>query len=627
MRTASGAALIAALALSMPGPLYAQSSSPFSGWFSRDDQNGAADGQDGPTVDLDIEIAGDNAPLGRAIRNSSITRGALEEDRATGQDVLAAARADYARILGTLYDKGYYSAVVNITLDGVEAASVAPLEAPDTVSRVAIHVDPGPQFSFARAEIGPLAPGETPPDAYAKGEVAGTGVIKSAALAAVDSWRIAGHAKADIVGQDITADHSTNTVDSAVVVAPGPVVTFGDLHITGQERMKLRRLRKIAGFPSGQRFDPEQIAIMRKRLRRSGVFSAITLTEAEMLNADGSMDVDLAVVEQKPRRIGAGFEISNTDGAQISAYWIHRNLMGGGERLRLDSTVSDLGSDRSGIDQEYKLRLDRPASFHPDITAYLEAGFKKLREENYETDRSSVGFGINYIHSERLTADAAIKYVSSRVTDASGETTYKILAFPGKITWDRRDEPTDAKHGFWLSGDVTPFIGFGDTGSGAQIIGEGRAFRSFGTDDRFTLAGRARLGSVIGPEIGETPRDYLFWSGGGGTVRGQPYESLGASVIPDPNGGTIDTGGMSIATLSAELRWQARARIGLVAFADAGQVWEDSGFQGGHDSHSGAGLGIRYATPIGPLRFDIAGPVSGNTDNGVQLYLGLGQAF
>ena len=64
-----------------------------------------------------------------------------------------------------------------------------------------------------------------------------------------------------------------------------------------------------------------------------------------------------------------------------------------------------------------------------------------------------------------------------------------------------------------------------------------------------------------------------------------------------------------------------------MAFADYGEVWAEDGWTGGSEWHSGAGIGVRYDTPIGPLRFDVAGPAGGDTGEGVQLYLGLGQAF
>ncbi|AUH33200.1 autotransporter assembly complex protein TamA [Paracoccus tegillarcae] len=616
------AGLIASVALTVPALVFAQSSSPFSGLSGLFGGNSEADGP----VKLDISVSGDDDALIRQVRNTSLISAALSEGRSTGQDVLAAARADYARILGLMYDEGYYSAIINITLDGVEAAEVAPLDAPEVVNNVVVAVESGPRFTFSRAEIAPVAQQSDIPSDYAVGEPGGTGTIKSAALAGVDGWRNSGYAKADIGAQDIVADHDQNAIDSRIGLAPGPVVTFGKLNISGYERMDPRRLRKIAGFPEGERFDPEELDTVRKRLRRSGVFSAITLEEADVLGAGDTMDVALTVVEQKPRRIGAGFEISNTDGAMVSAYWMHRNLLGGGERLRIDGEVSDISSDVSGLDSEFKLRLDRPATITADTTAYFETTVTRRREEDYDSDTGAIAFGLNHIFSDRLTADISILYGKSRVTDANGTSDFEVIALPMNVEWDMRDEPTDAKSGYWLSGDVVPFVGLKETGSGAQVQGEGRGYVSFGEDDRITVAGRARLGTVLGSDIGETPREYLFYSGGGGSVRGQPFESLGVDVIPGPDG-PIRTGGLSLANVNAELRFQVRERIGLVAFADFGQVWTEGSFQGDSNNHAGAGLGIRYKTPIGPLRFDLAGPVSGDTGNGVQLYLGLGQAF
>ena len=619
MRAYLRAMLIASTAMGFAGAAVGQSSSPFSGLF------GGGSETEGP-VDLEIQVSGDNSDLEGQIRNTSLIKGALDEDRTTGQDVFAAARADYARILGVLYDEGYYSAVIYIRLDGTEAAEVAPLDAPEVVRKVVVSVDPGPRFKFSRAEIAPVAPESDIPDEYARGETAGTGTIKSAAQAGVEGWRNYGHAKADVGGQSIVADHNQNTVDSQIGLAPGPAVTFGKLNISGYERMKPRRLYKIAGFPKGQRYDPEDIETVRKRLRRTGVFSAITLEEADQLGPGNTMDVNLSVVEQKLRRIGAGFEISNTDGALVSAYWMHRNLLGGGERLRIDGEVKDIGSKTSGRDEELTFRIDRPATITPDTTAYVEAKLARMREEDYDSDTGSIALGFNRIFSDRLTADLAIQYQFSRVYDDNGQTDFKVLAFPMDVTWDMRDEPNDAKKGYYLSGDVVPFKGFGTTDDGVQVLGEARGFYSVGKDDRFTFAGRARVGSVLGSDIENTPRDYLFFSGGGGTVRGQPYQSLGVEEIPGPDG-PIKTGGMSIATVSAELRFQVRERIGLVAFADYGRVWTEGGFGGTAGDHAGAGVGVRYKTPIGPLRFDIAGPVKGDTGNGVQVYLGLGQAF
>ena len=619
MRAYLRAVLVAAATAGLGGAVWAQSSNPFSGLFGGNQAEGP--------VSLRFEVQGDD-DLDQRLRNSSLISGALSEGRTTGQDVLAAARGDYARILGNLYDQGYYSAIINITLDGVEAAEIAPLDAPDIVRTVVVSVQTGPRFRFSRAAIAPVAPGTELPDEYRQGEVAGTGTIRGAARAGVEGWRDVGHAKAEVAGQEITADHIANVVDSRIGLAPGPTVTFGRLNMRGYDRLDPRRLHKIAGLPEGERFDPEEVEDVRKRLRRSGVFSAITLEEAETLNPDGSMDINLTVVEQKPRRIGAGFEISSTDGAMVSAYWMHRNLLGGGERLRIEGEVKDVGSDTSGKDERITLRIDRPATVTPDTTAYVLTSLSRMREEDYDEDTGSIALGFNHIFSDRFTVDTAVQYQVSRVYDEGGEETdFKTLAFPTSVMWDARDNENNAKRGYYLQGDATPFKGFDGTDTGVRLLGEGRAFYSLGDEDRFTFAGRARIGSVLGSEIENTPRNYLFFSGGGGTVRGQPYQSLGVEEITGANNGPIKTGGMSVANLSAEVRFQVRERIGVVAFADYGEVWAEDGWNGGSEWHSGAGIGVRYDTPIGPLRFDVAGPTGGDTGEGVQLYLGLGQAF
>ncbi len=598
------------------------SSSPFSGLF------GGSKGNDASPVDLDFQMNGGDDGLLKAIRNTSLLVGAQEEGRVTGQDILAAARGDYARILGVLYDQGYYSSVIYITLDGVEAATIAPLDGPQIVRKVMVSVTPGPIFKYSRADIAPVAPGTELPSGYKKGKIARTGDMKAASNSAVQGWRDIGHAKAVVAETDIVADHVINRVDSRITLAPGPELRFGKLTIRGYERMDPRRLRKIAGFPEGERFDPEELEDVRKRLRRSGVFSAITLTEADYIGADNTLDVDLLVVEQKLRRLGAGFEYSSTEGLSLTGYWINRNLFRGGERLRVDAAVDDIGGN-TGMDYGLSVRLDRPATLNPDTTAYVLTEVTSEQEEDYDLKSITVGMGFLWQPSDELTADIALQYRALQVDDDSGRTDFRLFALPMSVEWDQRDDSTDAKRGYWLSGELVPFVGLQDeTGNGAQAVAEGRLYHSFGTDDRFTLAGRARLGSVLGSDIEETPRDYLFFSGGGGTVRGQPYESLGVEVIQGPDG-TVKTGGLSVANLTAEMRFQIREKIGMAVFADAGRVWTDSSFSGDSDWHAGAGAGIRYKTPIGPLRFDLAVPVGGGYDDGsgLQVYIGLGQAF
>ena len=120
-------------------------SSPFSGLLSRGDPVANS------PVDLQFRVSNGDEALERRLRNTSRITGALAEGRYTAQDVLAAARADYSRLLGLLYDEGYYDSIIEIRLDGVEAAGIAPLDAPRIVRQVVVTVDPGRAFRYSRA--------------------------------------------------------------------------------------------------------------------------------------------------------------------------------------------------------------------------------------------------------------------------------------------------------------------------------------------------------------------------------------------------------------------------------------------------------------------------------------------
>ncbi|MDA0720755.1 MAG: BamA/TamA family outer membrane protein, partial [Proteobacteria bacterium] len=149
---------------------------------------------------------------------------------------------------------------------------------------------------------------------------------------------------------------------------------------------------------------------------------------------------------------------------------------------------------------------------------------------------------------------------------------------------------------------------------------------SFGADDGFTLAARGLVGSLLGAPTAEAPADFLFYSGGGGTVRGQPYQSLG--VQTQVGGQTVTTGGASFLAAQLEARYAIRDNIALVGFYDTGFVG-DSAMPGESGAwHAGAGVGLRYTTGIGPIRLDLGTLASGDdAGDSLQLYIGIGQAF
>ncbi|MCB2116591.1 MAG: BamA/TamA family outer membrane protein [Rhodobacteraceae bacterium] len=560
------------------------------------------------------------------LRSASLLVSAERDKTTDSQTVFASARADYGRLLGALYAAGYYSGVVHIDIDGREAAGIAPLDAPGTIGEVRVKVEPGPLFHFAKARMKPYARGTKLPPDYRDTRPAYSTAIVDAAEAGVAGWRAIGHAKAAVSGQSVVADHRSATIASEIELAPGPRVRFGALHVSGYERMRLQRILKIAGYPEGEVFDPEMLDKVAARLRRTGVFRTVAVTEAETLGPTGTLDIDLVLAEEKKRRFGVGAEVSTTEGLNLNGYWMHRNLFGGAERLRVDAAAEQIGGASGDVAYSLGVRIDRPATPVTDATAFIETEVSREKVLDLTLDTFGFGFGLSRPFGDHFTAEAGISYVNETARFSGAKFSYEVLALPVALTWDRRDSALDAHDGFYLKADLTPFWGFGTSDSGGQIKADARIYRSFGQDDRFVLAGRAQLGTVAGGTLLGTPPSYLFWSGGGGTVRGQPYQSLGVSFARQP-GLTYQTGGLSFAALSGELRAQITEKIGAVAFYDAGYISTGDFFGGIGEWHSGAGVGMRYNTGIGPIRVDVGLPVSGRTGDGVQFYVGIGQAF
>ncbi|WP_420556603.1 autotransporter assembly complex protein TamA [Roseovarius sp.] len=569
-----------------------------------------------------VQVRGAPQDIAEYLSRSSLTVETADSEDATAQDILAAARADYARMVGALYDAGFYGGVVSIRVDGREASDISPIAGPNRINRVDVIVQPGPPFTFSRAAIGPVAPETELPEGYARGQRAAATVISDAAEAGVTGWREAGHAKVELSGQSITADHRNATLASDIRLSPGPRLRFGDLVITRPSAVRANRIRAIAGLPSGKVFSPEELEDASQRLRRTGAFRSVVLNEAAVPNPDGTLDIQAEVIDAKPRRIGFGAEIASLEGLTLSGFWLHRNLLGGAERFRIEGEVGGIGGDSGGIDYRLSARFERPATFTPDTTAFLEARIEELDEEEYRQTTFEIGGGVSHIFSDELEGELGIAYQYAEIDDDLGSRTNELLLLPAKLTFDNRDDALDATEGVYVGLEATPFLAL-DAGDPAfRLYADARTYVGFGENDTIVLAGRTQLGSVTGASLVDVPPDMLFFSGGSNTVRGQSYQSLGVDL-----GGGNTSGGRSFLAVSGELRARVADNWQVVGFADTGYVGRDSFGDGTGDWHSGAGFGVRYDTGIGPIRFDVATPLDGDAGQDYEFYIGIGQAF
>ena len=575
----------------------------------------------------DISFAAPDASdaLRAKLRDASLSLALGNDNAPDSQDYVAAARADYRRLLTALYNDGYFGGTISIKVNGREAATLAPLDAPAKIATIAISVTPGPAFSFGQTQITPVHSATVLPNSFAPNLPAKTAVIKQAVTTAIDGWRDAGHAKAAPSGQSITARHPQKMLDVGVTLAPGPQLRFGQLTVTGNTDVNAARIATIAGLPVGEIYAPSQVTLAMRRLRKTGAFDSVSATEADQIGPDDTLPITINVSESKPRRFGFGIELSTIEGLKVSSFWMHRNFLGGAERLRVDGQISGIGGETGGVDYRLGASFDRPAIYGPDTDLFVRAEITREDEPDYLIDKASLEIGATRILSDDIVGEIGVGLLTAHEETPNLTRDYTLLTLPLAATLDRRDDKTDAKDGYYLRASATPFLSLQDSTSGARFYTDARAYRTFGDAGQLTLAGRAQLGAVLNTQINNAPADYLFYSGGGGTVRGQSYKSLAVDSVA--GGTTIRTGGLSFAGAQLEARYQASENIGLVGFYDYGQVSAGADFADA-TWHGGVGLGLRYNTGIGPIRLDLGTPAHGADAFGsLQVYIGIGQAF
>lgn len=584
---------------------------------------------------IEFNVTGPDEDLEATLQGASGLWKDREKAASGVSGLLAKARGDYKRLLSTLYSEGRYGGTISIKVDGREAADLPPDAQLANPAVISVSIDTGPLFHFRDATIANRAPAPIdrkdevalPEDeGFVSGEVARSGVILKAERLSVEAWRQQGHAKAKIIERRIEAAHDSQVVDANLTVEPGRKAYYGDVSVMGTERMDAQFVAYMTGLGQGKEFDPDDLERANKRLSRLEVFRALRIEEGEEILESGQLPFKVTVQERLPRRFGVGASYSTIDGAGFEAYWMHRNLFGKAERLRFDAKIAGLGPTVDPEELTYRVGVTftKPGVFTPDTDFIASLFGDREVLDAYTRTAVTAQAGFTHMFSEELSARLfAVGGVAQFDDDVYGKRDFATIGLLAGLTYDSRDNATDATEGYFLDGTLEPFYELEYGNFAARFTGEARAYYGFGKDSRLVAAGRLKIGSIVGAPIAEVPPDKLFFAGGGGSVRGYGYRTIG---VPAPDNEV--TGGRSLIEGSAELRARVTDSIGVVAFVDAGYVGAESFPDFQEDLKIGAGAGLRYLTGLGPIRLDVAVPFDpGKDDPDFAFYVGIGQAF
>ncbi|MFC5759111.1 autotransporter assembly complex protein TamA [Rhizobium sp. GCM10022189] len=578
--------------------------------------------------DVVLETGTADSDLKKALEDSSRLVGDKNLPVSGDLGVVVKARDDRDRLIATLYEKARYGGVVTITVDGRNLDDLPPNPTFDRSKPIPVKVDitPGPVFTVNEVQFGGDAAHRNPADYnLAPGAQAGSLAIIKAGDTIVDQLKGEGRPFAKLTERRVVADHSRNTVDIVLAAEGGPVAPIGKVGVTGEERVEPEFIQRYSRLEKGEAYSPEGLRKAGERLRALGVFSSVTIHEADALAADGTLPMTIEVSEGKRRYLGIGAQYSTIDGFGINGYWGHRNLFGEAESLRIEGAVSRLGeaSDFGDLDYSAGILFTKPGFIHPSAT--LKAGIvaKTQNPDAYNARLITASLGLSYELTDQDTLSAAGELSFENDDDAFGNNNYLTFTLP--ITYDRdaRDDKYNPTGGYHATLSAKPGYEFMNGTVYSAFEGSISGYLGLGAEDRIVLAGKLAAGTLIGGGgVEQIPATQRFFAGGGGSVRGYGYQE-----ISPYNENDEATGGRSYVTGSFEARIKITDTIGIVPFIDVGTV-SDSIAPDFSDIRAGAGAGIRYATPFGPLRLDFAVPLNrydGGTDYGI--YAGIGQSF
>ena len=547
------------------------------------------------------------------------------------------AQDDLARLQTALRSEGYYAAEVDYRIEETETART-----------VTLAVTPGPRYSLTAYDIdyadGAAPTAGAPPRlediGIEPGMAARAPDIVAAERKLVSLLNERGYPFARVAERKSIVRHETRDMVVRLSISTGALARFGALSIAGAQEVEQDFLRALIDWEDGEIYDRRKVDSTRRNLSGTGLFESVGIATGPIPDGQAPGDqapgdqapddqapgdqlrvpMQLTVVEGKHRTIGASVGYSTDVGPEGEVFWEHRNFLGENEQLRLSATGSF-------VEQVGAVTLRKPVFLErgQDLLASLTGGNRDTDAFDQLFVESSFAIERGWQENWRLSAGVAPSVSNLDEVDRDDERRLALIGLPLTAVRDTRDDLLDPTSGLFLDVALTPTFGAGsDQLLFAKAAAGGSAYYGFGPDDRFVLAGRSRIGSIVGERTEAVPADRRFYAGGGGSIRGYEFQRVGP--LDEDN---EPLGGRSLLELGGEVRVRLTEEIGAVPFIDGGTVFDSPYPDMDETLRWAAGLGVRYFTGFGPLRLDVAFPLNprDDVDDVFQFYVSFGQAF
>lgn len=528
--------------------------------------------------------------------------------------------------IAVLRSEGYYQYVVE--------PDVGEGDAPTPI----VRVTPGPRFVIARPGIAWVGPAPDAPVATAArealalrdGQPGRAAEVVGAEGRAVAAIQKRGYADVRAEPREVVVDHAELTVQPTYRIVAGDIVRLDGVRLVTDGRTDPLWVNRLAPWSAGEAYDPEDVAELERRLLDAGVYESVTVALAPkaMTGADGRRPVVVSLAERKRHTLELGGSYGTEEGLGAEVRWTRYNLLGRADTLTLLGRLSN-------VDSRAQATLTLPHWRHPQQTLTGGAAAYRVRTDAYD----ETGVGVRADVTRRFGRTSFLAqgtYVTLGATlDLSRTDELRVreltplgrdlitAAVLADFALDRSDDPLDPRRGWRVNARAEPTVLIGEgTIPYLRASTQGTIYRPLDKAARTVAAARMRVGSMINGQIPDVPASRRFYAGGGGSVRGFGYQAVGPRLADN-----TPQGGLSLLETSVEVRHRLFGAWEIAGFVDAGAVGSDQ-IPDFSDLAIGVGVGLRYHLGFGPIRVDVAVPVTDRRgDSPFQIYVSLGQSF
>lgn len=565
----------------------------------------------------EVRFVGDLCPELYELLNSASELVAMQNSPpATVAGLKHRAEADVENFLKVLHSQAYFNAVINLDYDFDRCPTW-----------VIVNIDPGPVYPLSGFSI---VPADTNCNQFPYEMIclSDLGVMlnspatpksilsaEEALLYIMARW---GYPLASVVEREVIADQDHQAIAVRLHVDSGPAAFFGETTITGLCSVREEFLRKKIAWRQGWDYNPLLVDRTQSAIEASGLFSAITINHADETTSDQQLPMEIEVIEAKHRSIGWGLTYSTDWGPGATAEWEHRNIGGVGEKLSLEADVWQAL-------QKAKLLYVKPDFLRPaqDFLWIAEALHDKTK--GFHESAFSISGIIERQINEHVRISYGGTYKILRDTRSVPNGKYNLIKSPFYVSISNVNNIIDPTYGGTIHVRIIPTLQFLRK-KFAYCINTFTFTNYFPLtyDHKYVFATKATLGAIWGSSRRTIPASERFYEGSDNNLRG--YRFLTVSPLDKHN---KPLGGRSVMTYSLELRVRATENWGWVTFYDFGNVYSNVLPQLNKRILQSIGYGLRYLTPVGPLRLDFAIPLQPrrHLDHRFEVYLSIGQAF